>query len=421
MADISKAKVDNVEYDIKDAVARAAIGDLSALSTEEKSNLVAALNEIAAAASGGACGITYLESDSENPTAMRDIDSGTYVFYGRFKPFAGSSSTINFSSKLLVNVVKQSSASHIMVFYPVNNCVQYLKATDTDYERKNVYLNDLMDTVDTLETAVGDLTTLATTEKTSLVAAINEVKASGGSGSGESDVLIVTITDNVASHTAIEIGNAVADGKIVYLNHDGILVPLFMAETGNAVFYTTSFDFNKGINANSLGVIAAVVDSDGAVTMEMMTKTTVPASTASDSGKALIVDDSGNLAWDGSSTLVVTIDLDTNTASHSKSEIEDAIAAGKAVVGMDEGTVIGTYSVGYGFIMALHTDDEVASLRIFINEDKSVTTFTNKGTFVPTPTEADYGKVLSATADGLVWVTPSGGGGSVPSAEGVEF
>lgn len=38
---------------------------------------------------------------------------------------------------------------------------------------------------------------------------------------------------------------------------------------------------------------------------------------------------------------------------------------------------------------------------------------------IPAPTESDYGKVLTYTANGLAWVTPVGG--SVPSAEGVEF
>ena len=39
---------------------------------------------------------------------------------------------------------------------------------------------------------------------------------------------------------------------------------------------------------------------------------------------------------------------------------------------------------------------------------------------IPTPTESDYGKVLTFTADGLAWVTPTGGS-STPSSEGVEF
>ena len=145
MADISKIKVDGADYDIKDAVARESIAGLQ--------------------------GITYVEStDTDNMTVIRDMESGTYVFYGKFKAYTGSTSTITFSSRLLVNVVRQTAASHVMVFYPVNNCVQYLKITDTDTEKKYVYLNDLM-------SAIGTLDELITTEKASLVAAINEVAA----------------------------------------------------------------------------------------------------------------------------------------------------------------------------------------------------------------------------------------------------
>lgn len=179
MADIKNFNVNGEVYDIKDEIARSSIGDLASLTTEEKSNLVAAINEVAGKAGGGACGITYIEStDTENLTAIRDLESGTYVFYGRFKPNAATTSTLTFSSKLLVNVVKQTSASHVMVFYPVNNCVQYVKITDDAYERTNVYLNDLL-------ASVGTLDDLTTTDKTSLVAAINELAASAGSGGSE--------------------------------------------------------------------------------------------------------------------------------------------------------------------------------------------------------------------------------------------
>lgn len=154
MADISKIKVDDVEYDIKDAVARESIAGLQ--------------------------GITYVESSTENMVNVRDLESGTYVFLGKFKPFSGSTSTLSFSSRLLVNIIRGSSYTSMMVFYPVNNCVQYMKITDTANEKKYVYLNDLMDTVDALETSVGDLTALTTTEQTSLVGAVNEVNASIG-------------------------------------------------------------------------------------------------------------------------------------------------------------------------------------------------------------------------------------------------
>lgn len=81
--------------------------------------------------------------DKDNPAILRDLDSGSYVLYGRFKPYAGSDATMTFSSELLVNVIKRTADSHIQIFYPYNNCVQYLKINYDNYERKNIYLNDL--------------------------------------------------------------------------------------------------------------------------------------------------------------------------------------------------------------------------------------------------------------------------------------
>ena len=94
---------------------------------------------------GGA--IPKIESlDTENMVVLRDLESGTYVLFGRFKPFAGSDSAMTFSSSLLVNVLKRTSETHVQVFYPLNNCVQHIKITDTDYTRTDVYLNDLVAT-----------------------------------------------------------------------------------------------------------------------------------------------------------------------------------------------------------------------------------------------------------------------------------
>lgn len=98
----------------------------------------------AAQQTGGAGAIPRIESlDTENLVVLRDLESGTYVLYGRFKPFAGSDSAMTFSSGLLVNVLKRTAETHMQVFYPLNNCVQHLKITDTDYTRTDVYLNDL--------------------------------------------------------------------------------------------------------------------------------------------------------------------------------------------------------------------------------------------------------------------------------------
>lgn len=227
MPDLSKINVNDVDYDIKDAIARGHIGNMADLGTSEKSSLVAAANELLSRIAA-LSGITYIEStDTNNLVSIRELESGTYVFYGKFKPFTGSTDTLTFSSKLLVNVVKQSSASHVMVFYPVNNCVQYLKVTDDAYERKNINLNDLLTDVEDLGTNKLDADKLP--------AAVNEAlaqaKASGefdgkngtsalASVSKSGDVTTITTQDATGTKTA-EVHDG-KDGKSgVYILSDG--------------------------------------------------------------------------------------------------------------------------------------------------------------------------------------------------------
>lgn len=161
MADLSKIEAVDAEtgvralYDIKDAVARAGIGDLTALNTTNQSDLVSAINEVAESAGGGDCGITYIESnDTENPVVLRELASGTYVLQGKFRPHPGSTRTLSFSSKLLVNIITKTAGTHVQVFYPVNNVVQFLNITDDAYERTDVNLNDLQASLETLENTV---------------------------------------------------------------------------------------------------------------------------------------------------------------------------------------------------------------------------------------------------------------------------
>ena len=113
--------------------------------------------------------IKYVEStDEDNLLNLRDFESGTYVLYGKFHPFSGSTASITFGNALLVNIITKTTGTHVQVFYPVNNCVQFLEITDDSYERTNVYLNDML-------AGIGTLSNLATTSKTSLVDAINEL------------------------------------------------------------------------------------------------------------------------------------------------------------------------------------------------------------------------------------------------------
>lgn len=162
MPDLSKIQVDGVDRDIKDAVARARIGDLAALKTATQSDLVSAINAVLAAmeamdapesAGGESCGITYLESPSDNPVVLRTLESGTYVLKGKFIPYTGSTRTVSFSSSLLVNIITKTAGTHVQVFYPVNNVVQFLEITDESYERTDIKLNELQTRLEALENA----------------------------------------------------------------------------------------------------------------------------------------------------------------------------------------------------------------------------------------------------------------------------
>lgn len=125
--------------------------------------------------------IQYIESpDSANPVFVRDLDSGLYIFYGKFRPFNGSSTGLNFSDRMLVNIVKKTAGSHVQIFYPVNNVVQFLTimadesaAGGHTYTRTDLKLNDLYALLD----KVGNLSALQTNEKGSIVGAINELYA----------------------------------------------------------------------------------------------------------------------------------------------------------------------------------------------------------------------------------------------------
>lgn len=106
--------------------------------------------------SGGA-GITRIESlDEANLVNLRDLASGTYILYGYFRPYAGANNVYTFSSSLLVNVITKEAGTHVQIFYPVNNVVQFLaimvdETAEGGYtaEQTNVYLNELNKLLDT--------------------------------------------------------------------------------------------------------------------------------------------------------------------------------------------------------------------------------------------------------------------------------
>ncbi len=347
MADIKTIEVDGVEYNINDATARSSIGDLSALETEAKGDLVAAINE--AASSGGSSPVQYVESlDESNLTNLRDLETGTYVMYGYFRPYAGASTVLTFDN-LQVNVVRKTAGTHVLVFSTLNSIVNFLEILVDDtasggftYNRTDISMMDLFGLI----AKVGTLDNLTTTEKTSLVAAINEVKAgAGGGGSAE----------------------------IPYFDLEAMGLPVY--------------DMDNITYPNS--AIARDVDLTDIIA-------------ALERGPIRV---SFPISMSGAT---VTHIADTNYSNFVGNNIHVAQAV----------TNIGGEM--YNIHLQLQPDNSsmyLSILKFYPNAESGT-----GGTDLPAYTEADYGKVLSATADGLVWVEQSGGsGGSVPSAEGVEF
>ena len=88
--------------------------------------------------------IKYVENlDSSNPIYLRDMESGTYILYGKFKPFNGSTGTFTFSTGMLVSIQKATAMTYVQVFYSKNNTIQYLEITDETYTRKDAKLVDM--------------------------------------------------------------------------------------------------------------------------------------------------------------------------------------------------------------------------------------------------------------------------------------
>ena len=96
-----------------------------------------------------------VSGDTDEWVKLRDLASGTYILSGKFHAYAGHTSTLSFSSALMVNVIRSSSKSSVQIFYPTNNCVQFLEITDEAMTRTNVYLNKVLEYIGTLS----DLTT----------------------------------------------------------------------------------------------------------------------------------------------------------------------------------------------------------------------------------------------------------------------
>lgn len=125
-------------------------------------------------------GITRVESlDTENIVQLRDLETGLYVLYGYFSPYTDSHITMTFDNTMVV-ITKKTAGSHLLVFTGTNSKVNFLQImADSEapagytYTRTDFVMLDMHNLI----SKVGELSELTTTENSSIVSAINEIKS----------------------------------------------------------------------------------------------------------------------------------------------------------------------------------------------------------------------------------------------------
>lgn len=126
-------------------------------------------------------GINRVESlDTTTPGGLvnlRDLETGLYVLYGYFSPFANSDISMTFDNTMVV-VSRKTAGSHLLVFTGLNSKVNFLEILVDDtqpgghtYTRTDFVMLDMHNLI----SQVGALDGLSTTDKSTIVAAINEL------------------------------------------------------------------------------------------------------------------------------------------------------------------------------------------------------------------------------------------------------
>lgn len=127
--------------DIEAAIVEQGVEVPQGTDTSEYGNLIRSI------IGGGKSPIKYVESlDTNNPLYLRDLESGTYILYGKFRPYNGSTSTCAFSTGMLVSIIRNTSISYMQIFYSKNNTIQYCEITDETYERTDAKLINMQST-----------------------------------------------------------------------------------------------------------------------------------------------------------------------------------------------------------------------------------------------------------------------------------
>lgn len=156
-----------------------------------------------------------------------------------------------------------------------------------------------------IRSIIGDLNTLNTSSKSSIVEAINEAVTTGGSSSGiaETEYLTVTLSDDktTASHSMSEIIAAVNEGKVprLRIHAPECYLPFDGSDLPGARFSDTSLidDADNSTNGGNVSKFTYTIDDNKNVTAAYRLGVLAPLAEQSDIGKVLSADGYGNLVW----------------------------------------------------------------------------------------------------------------------------
>lgn len=214
--------------DIKTLIAHD--GDLSALTTQQKASLVLALNELKA-------GLTAVEG--KLGAQIDDSSSGTNKTWSASKINSAITAAVNSlingapetldTIKEVADAIAANQDAIAAIQAVAAGHVKYDGAQDLTAEQKTQARTNIgaagTDDINAVKTTIGTLTNLSTTDKASIVGAINEVKGVADQAKTTADTASSTATSALgkanANETALttlttNVGNTQADFVAVY-------------------------------------------------------------------------------------------------------------------------------------------------------------------------------------------------------------
>lgn len=199
-------------------------------------------------------------------------------------------------------------------------------------------------------------------------------------------VVGVSETTMMASKSASEIKEAVSRSRKIKMYSNGVYTDVFAIYDPNLDYVNLHCISHR--SETQLKAISVKVNEDRSILIEDDNMEIVPPADSVANGKVL-TSRNGRAVWDDAAPggevtdiFLVTIDFSNKTASHSKTEIENAVDEGKVVITMDgEGMLVPLYVVSsdYAAFEGFYRSGKAVSVARFeIADDKSVTVHDEK-------------------------------------------